>query len=275
MLKNFLRFALSAAALAALVLSQQPAPRPPAAQPPPAPALQSGIKVHGRWTIVVRNPDGSVASRHEFENSLQLDGATLLPAVLGGFATPGSMVIALGAQSSGGACSSGEVWVFNSASGAQVTLKGPCFIAGSAGAIGPLVGCSEFSSFTCATTLSTSLVQTGSLSTVNGPQPLVALQLTGTLQIPQNGGGSIDTVATEMGICGYVPPGPLSFSPLPITKATISSISPAACATPGGTWYTSTAGSNAWVATMASLAPPGITVIPQQTVEVTVLISFS
>jgi hypothetical protein len=29
-----------------------------------------GIKVHGHWTIVVRNSDGSVASRNEFENAL-------------------------------------------------------------------------------------------------------------------------------------------------------------------------------------------------------------
>ncbi len=29
-----------------------------------------GIKVHGDWTIVVRNPDGSVAAQHQFKNSL-------------------------------------------------------------------------------------------------------------------------------------------------------------------------------------------------------------
>ena len=29
-----------------------------------------GIKVHGHWTIEVRNPDGSVATHREFENSL-------------------------------------------------------------------------------------------------------------------------------------------------------------------------------------------------------------
>ena len=31
---------------------------------------QEGITIHGRWTIEVRNPDGSVASRHEFNNAL-------------------------------------------------------------------------------------------------------------------------------------------------------------------------------------------------------------
>ena len=29
-----------------------------------------GIKVHGRWTIEVRNPDGSLVSRQEFDNAL-------------------------------------------------------------------------------------------------------------------------------------------------------------------------------------------------------------
>lgn len=33
-----------------------------------------GIKVHGHWTIVVRNADGSVASRNEFENALVTGG---------------------------------------------------------------------------------------------------------------------------------------------------------------------------------------------------------
>jgi len=33
-------------------------------------APHEGIRVHGYWTIVVHNKDDSVASRHEFENSL-------------------------------------------------------------------------------------------------------------------------------------------------------------------------------------------------------------
>lgn len=37
-----------------------------------------GIKVHGHWTIDVRNPDGTLASHREFENSLvQFDGGGL------------------------------------------------------------------------------------------------------------------------------------------------------------------------------------------------------
>ena len=39
---------------------------------------REGIKVHGHWSIVIKNPDGSVASRHEFENALTATGATSL-----------------------------------------------------------------------------------------------------------------------------------------------------------------------------------------------------
>jgi len=34
-----------------------------------------GITVHGHWLIEVHNPDGSLASRHEFENSLSAGAA--------------------------------------------------------------------------------------------------------------------------------------------------------------------------------------------------------
>lgn len=52
------------------------------------PATQDGIKVHGHWTIVIRNPDGSIASRHEFENSLSM-GDQVLAGVLGHTMTVG------------------------------------------------------------------------------------------------------------------------------------------------------------------------------------------
>lgn len=41
-----------------------------------------GIQVHGHWVIEVENPDGSVASRHAFENALTADGAKVLPIIL-------------------------------------------------------------------------------------------------------------------------------------------------------------------------------------------------
>ena len=39
---------------------------------------REGIKVHGHWTIEVRNPDGTVVTHREFENSLLPGGAAYL-----------------------------------------------------------------------------------------------------------------------------------------------------------------------------------------------------
>jgi hypothetical protein len=65
---------------------------------------QEGIKVHGHWTIEVRNPDGALVSHHEFENSLQGGpggGAILLSSVLSRQNTVGSWVIFLSASFDG------------------------------------------------------------------------------------------------------------------------------------------------------------------------------
>src|SRR5688572_18634480 len=49
-------------------------------------APADGIKVHGDWTIEIRNPDGSLASRHEFKNALiPTMGSPLLAGLLGNF----------------------------------------------------------------------------------------------------------------------------------------------------------------------------------------------
>jgi hypothetical protein len=43
----------------------------------PIVAQEQGIKVHGRWAIDVRNTDGSLASHHEFDNSLTTVGVSV------------------------------------------------------------------------------------------------------------------------------------------------------------------------------------------------------
>lgn len=57
-----------------------------------------GIKVHGHWTIEVRNPDGTVVTHREFENSLVAPGATLLAGVLGRQNTVGGWTLTLFSQ---------------------------------------------------------------------------------------------------------------------------------------------------------------------------------
>lgn len=60
-------------------------------------AAQEGIKVHGDWTLTMRNPDGSVAARHEFKNALalHLGGDKILAQLLSGTAVTGQWTIAL------------------------------------------------------------------------------------------------------------------------------------------------------------------------------------
>lgn len=61
-----------------------------------------GIQVHGHWVIEVKNPDGTVTTRREFENSLASDGgATLLAGLLTGTVTPGSWWVYLAANNGG------------------------------------------------------------------------------------------------------------------------------------------------------------------------------
>jgi len=61
----------------------------------PAKPGSEGIKVHGHWKIVVKNPDGTVASASEFENSLVTpgNGDVVLGQLLAGQVTWGGMDI--------------------------------------------------------------------------------------------------------------------------------------------------------------------------------------
>jgi hypothetical protein len=77
----------------------------PALEPVKAPALQfakppakghhEGIIVHGHWAIEVKNTDGSVASHHEFENTIAPYGADDLTGLLSGQYVPGGFYVSL------------------------------------------------------------------------------------------------------------------------------------------------------------------------------------
>jgi hypothetical protein len=59
-----------------------------------------GISVHGHWVITVKNADGTVAEKRDFENSLTTSGAEntgsqLMAALLSGNASPGGPGLAL------------------------------------------------------------------------------------------------------------------------------------------------------------------------------------
>ncbi len=65
-----------------------------------------GIKVHGHWTIEVRNPDGTVVTHREFENSLN-SASGILPTILARQAAVGSWQINMSSSTGGGLCRTG------------------------------------------------------------------------------------------------------------------------------------------------------------------------
>jgi hypothetical protein len=64
----------------------------------------NGIKVHGHWTIEVRDPDGKLVTHHEFENALQPDGVLGLAEVLGRVQTVGFWAVQVFSATFGGPC---------------------------------------------------------------------------------------------------------------------------------------------------------------------------
>jgi hypothetical protein len=49
-----------------------------------AQSRREAIAVRGHWAIVVRNPDGTIAQRRDFENALTDEGKSLLAVIVGG-----------------------------------------------------------------------------------------------------------------------------------------------------------------------------------------------
>lgn len=67
-------------------------------------APQETIKVHGHWTITIRNSDGTVAREHRFENALalHLGAGPLLATLLSGDAVSGQWTVGLNTSPSTG-----------------------------------------------------------------------------------------------------------------------------------------------------------------------------
>jgi len=63
-------------------------------------ASHQGIKVHGHWTIEVRNPDGTLVTHREFENSLQQPGSALI-AILARTGTTGAWAVRVDSSAPG------------------------------------------------------------------------------------------------------------------------------------------------------------------------------
>lgn len=114
-LSLWVRALMAVALIATLVLAgcgapQQVNPAPAPVSAPGAESLsapgnaprgtpQEGIQVHGHWTIEVRNPDGTLAERREFENALLSTGAGALTKLMARQNSLGGWIIRLSAVS--------------------------------------------------------------------------------------------------------------------------------------------------------------------------------
>jgi hypothetical protein len=208
-----------------------------------------GITVHGHWTIEVKNPDGTVVTHREFENSLNgATGSNLLAGILSGVYTPGP-------------------WLINLLNGSAPSPPGPC-------SRGPNQGClivsanatAEVSEFNCSTSLASA-----------SPQPFCFATLVESLPTPGSFGefntftlagsayadtsSTINEVTTNQEVCpNSAYPGP------PGTAVTPDTVSPSACLATGE--------SPALSAFTAALLSSGVPVNAGQTIAVTVVLSF-
>lgn len=255
-----------------------------AAAPAPSSGLNTGIKIHGHWKIVVRNPDGTIATRRDFENSLDLGGIYILPTLLAGAQTPGAWAIALGAQNAGntGPCS-GAAFQLYATSNVPAESSGNCFIGEPTG-----IYADSCASPTCSPSLAVSVLPfaytlnptTGAILTLQG-----GLQLTGSATA--TGAGTIDTVASLLivctGVAGKVTAEVSMTDPYScINSATLAS---GGRATDGGSGPFKTTSSSPFGAAFSSTilngasatsTPPApVQVIANQTIQVTVVFTFN
>jgi len=182
----------------------------------PAPASNDAIKVHGHWIIEVRNPDGKLTERREFENSLaESTGGNALADVLAQLQTLGGWAILLTKASCestnffnyptpAGACPGapcatvvGAIGLGPDPQGDPNTFYGGCYIGqtlSNAGATNAtelpvVVGC--VAPVDCSANLSVAHPPDGHLG---------VLQLSGSVAVSQPN-GTIDNVHTILTLC--------------------------------------------------------------------------
>jgi hypothetical protein len=254
-----------ASSTAKTALAAQPAAKPVAEEESAAPnsANQQGIKVHGHWVLQVKNADGTLGERREFDNSLvgfgtNTSGDQVLAAMLSGTATVVDLAIA--------------------------------FISGNTAGVDPSTLCQGNRSV--ATNCFMLVVNSGTLSVglysdiQAGLQeavyfsPTVKIVLSGNYIVPSGLGtaGSIAMVQTYAGLCGV--PGTNGFMKSisgQVNTFQMSTVAPASCnytaVTPGGTIPDVPIAMGALTSTAVSPAPLAVT--SGQIVQVTVTISFS
>ncbi|MFY9802999.1 MAG: hypothetical protein WAK78_15720 [Candidatus Acidiferrales bacterium] len=288
--------AKSAAAAPASAAAAAKAPANPAAAPAPSGGLNTGIRIHGHWKIVVRNPDGTVATRRDFENSLTYPGAFLLQNFLGGTMTPGAWAIGLGAQLPGNSGPCANSFTITSSQTPSPVSSGSCIIAEPTGGYALGADCPGNFPYCQPTLTRQQLTFQTTTQSLNGPLGTVLVsrvvsssgfELTGTAAASSS--GTIDTVATLVMLCGpggvnYVPDANGNYSLPPLTS--LITTSPSTCTAPGfGAQPSSSFGNYRWGtpfsatvlngASATSTPPSAVQVVANQTIQVTVVFTFN
>ena len=256
---------------------------------------QEGIKVHGHWTLVVKNPDGTVADKRDFENSLDIGGMAVLEEMLGGTVSPGAWAVSLGNRSGGtGPCTGAAFTPFPnnapdqpSSGNCIMVLPGGVYASGNSGALA--VGCGAQAGCTPNLTLTPQRINVlpvcVPISGCTFGVTSSGLQLQGTATATE--GGTIDTVASLLMVC----PGPtlagggLGASTVSPGSCTLTSGNQTASAgslnilsvtDPGGSLFGIVVSSTQLTGATATSTPPApVTVIQNQTIQVTVLFTFN
>ncbi len=235
-----------------------------------------GITVHGHWIIEVRNPDGKLVTRREFENSIQAPGISYLAAILAENNAPSSLSILLnganalfppnGNQSQTdlefygpGPC--GNFPAFNQNQGWLIWGGGTCLISSTKGVLGGT--CLQLAQQLGSAPCSTNLAATGPtmITTPNSISGPPQLTLSGSVPATSTSPGNVTDVETVFETCGASSVPGCPFVPAP--GQGVNGDGPGAFDVAVGLF------------TEANLPTPGVPYSPGQTINVTVTISFS
>jgi hypothetical protein len=243
--------------------AQSPAPQKPGGE---------GIKVHGHWVLQVKNPDGTLGERREFENSLVTSGSngflgsTLLVNLLGGVYSSGGLGIALITGPATTAGIDASTFCGPPAGSDQPSPAQPVAPAG--------ISCYGF------VTSFNSVAESGIITSINsiGP-PQVGLNvslgsslvLSGNYTVP-SGMGTITAVQSYLGVCST------TVSGVPITNPLGSGIAPNQCnnssVLPTGKAPAGSYGI-AGPLTSTTISPLPLSVTAGQIIAITFTLSFS
>jgi len=238
-----------------------------------------GIKVHGHWVLQVKNPDGTLGERREFNNSLvtsggMMTGDQLLAALLSGNGSSGGMAIAFisGPTTTAGLDVSafcdypnhaGEVPVQAGISCFAIYPTGSLFVTGGTGA-GEL--------------LITTNGQSG-LSSVVSFSPTVNIVLSGNFTVPSGLGalGTVNAVQTYAALCmsttaSFTPGYRLAGANIAFQQADFA---PKNCTNAGAVGEYGVAGALTSTNVSSAGVPAPLPVTTGQVITVTVTLSFS